>query len=140
MGPLRSSMSDNKLKHLDFLQLVITRMNVNSFLVKGWSVTLVAAVFAFSAKDANSKYVYITLASTIIFWLLDAYYLSQERQYRDLYNVIRLKPENDIDFDMNASRFNRGKSRWFSSFFAFTLCIFYVTILSLTIVVSLIIN
>jgi hypothetical protein len=73
---------EKKLKHLDFLQLVITRMNVNSFLVKGWAVTLVAAMFAFAAKDSNSKYVYITIVTTLIFWLLDAYYLSQERQYR----------------------------------------------------------
>ena len=130
---------EKKLKHLDFLQLVITRMNVNSFLVKGWSVTLVAAMFAFAAKDSNSKYVFITIVTTLIFWLLDAYYLSQERQYRDLYNIIRLKEERDIDFDMNASLYNKGRSTWPSSFFAFTLCIFYVTILSLTVIVTLII-
>lgn len=41
---------ENKLKHLDFLQLVITRMNVNSFSLKGWAVTLVSALFAFAAK------------------------------------------------------------------------------------------
>jgi hypothetical protein len=130
---------EKKLKHLDFLQLVITRMNVNSFLIKGWAVTLVAAMFAFAAKDANSKYVYITLVTTIVFWLLDAYYLSQERQYRDLYNYIRLKDEDNIDFDMNARGYNKGRCTWGYSFFAITLCIFYVTVLSLTTIISFLI-
>jgi hypothetical protein len=81
---------EKKLKHLDFLQLVITRMNVNSFLLKAWAVTLVSALFAFAAKDANIHYVLITYISTPVFWILDGYYLSLERQYRELYNVVRL--------------------------------------------------
>ncbi len=32
--------NDNKIKHLEFIQLTITRMNVNSFLVKGWCLVL----------------------------------------------------------------------------------------------------
>ena len=31
---------ENKRKHLEFIQQVITRMNANSFLIKGWAVTL----------------------------------------------------------------------------------------------------
>jgi hypothetical protein len=131
---------EKKLKHLDFLQLVITRMNVNSFLVKGWSVTLVAAMFAFAAKDANAKYGLITLLITGIFWILDGYYLSQERQYRVLFDVIRLEDEINIDFDMDARPYATGRCTWWSSIFAFTLCVFYVTILSLSIVISLIIR
>jgi hypothetical protein len=53
-------MMEKKLKHLEFIQLVITRMNVNSFLLKGWTVSLVAALFAFAAKDLNIKYIIIT--------------------------------------------------------------------------------
>jgi hypothetical protein len=131
---------EKKLKHLDFLQLVITRMNVNSFLVKGWAVTLVAAMFAFAAKDSNSKYAYITIVTSAIFWSLDAYYLSLERQYRGLYDVVRVKTEDNIDFDMNASSFNVGRNTWLSCFLAFTLVVFYVTIVSLSIILSIIIH
>jgi len=131
---------EKKLKHLDFVQLVITRMNVNSFLVKGWSVTLVGAMFAFAAKDANSRYGAITILITLIFWILDAYYLSQERQYRKLYDEVRLKKESDIDFDMNASSFNIGRCTWGYSIFAFTLVIFYATVLALSIVITLILR
>jgi hypothetical protein len=120
---------EKKLKHLEFLQQVITRMNANSFLVKGWAISLVAAILALEAKAPNSRY--LSLITTLIFWLLDAFYLSQERQYRSLYNAVRQKDENDINFDMNATVYNSGRNKWLKSFFSFTLCIFYITILFL---------
>jgi len=132
---------EKKLKHLDFLQLIITRMNVNSFLLKGWSVTLVSALFAFAAKDTNIKYVLITYISTPLFWILDGYYLSLERQYRDLYNVVKDKIEADIDFDLNASPYKKNKNNsWLESIFSTTLTIFYGTLILVTVVVMLAIN
>jgi hypothetical protein len=123
-------MEDKKIKHLEFIQLVITRMNINSFLLRGWAVTLVAAVFAFSAKDSNPKYVLITFISSILFWILDGYYLSQERKYRDLYNKIRKEDEQNIDFDMNATILNSHKNSWFYSIFSITQIIFYGALIS----------
>jgi hypothetical protein len=131
---------ENKIKHLEFIQLVITRMNVNSFLLRGWSVTLVAALFAFAAKDTNIEYVLITYISTPLFWILDGYYLGQERKYRDLYNSIRLKDEIEIDFDMNATIMNNNKNSWISSILSITNLIFYGTLIAITLVVMLIIN
>lgn len=131
---------ENKIKHLEFIQLVITRMNVNSFLLRGWSVTLVAALFAFAAKDTNIDYVFITYISTPLFWILDGYYLSQERKYRDLYNLIRNKQESEIDFDMNATITNKSKNSWISSIFSITQLIFYGTLITITLVVMFIIN
>ena len=135
-----SIIMEKKLKHLDFLQLVITRMNVNSFFLKGWSVTLVAALFAFATKEANSKFVVITFVSTLVFWLLDGYYLSQERQYRSLYDEIRKKDENDIDFDMNARLYNSGRNTWFKSLFGEVLLYFYGALLLITILVLCILS
>lgn len=131
---------EKKIKHLEFLQLVITRMNVNSFFLRGWSVTLVSALFAFAAKDTNISYVLITYVSTPLFWILDAYYLSQERKYRDLYNKIRLTDENDIDFDMNATQVNSHKNSWLNSIFSITQIIFYCTLIGITLIVMFIIN
>lgn len=133
-------MEDKKLKHLEFIQLVITRMNVNSFLLRGWAVTLVAALFAFAAKESNTSYVIITYISTILFWILDGYYLSQERKYRDLYNLIRVKDESTIDFDMNATICNNRKNRWLTSIFSITQIIFYGAIIIITLIIKYVIN
>ena len=51
---------ENKLKHLEMIQGIINRMASNSFALKGWSVTLVAGIFALSSKDANEIYFLIT--------------------------------------------------------------------------------
>ena len=133
-------MIEKKLKHLEFIQLVITRMNVNSFLLKGWAITLVAALFAFAAKDTNIKYVLITYVSTPLFWFLDGYYLSQERQYRALYNEVKDKAEEQIDFNMNAKSFDIGRNMWLPSVFSMTLNLFYGTLIIITMIVMFIIN
>jgi hypothetical protein len=41
------------LKHLEFIQNIVTRMARNSFLLKGWSLTLVAAIFALSINTPS---------------------------------------------------------------------------------------
>ena len=132
-------MSDKKMKHLDFIQNVISRMNSNSFLVKGWAITLVSALFALAAKDANINYVLISYFVIPVFWFLDGFFIATEKQYRELYNEVRQKNETDIDFDMNASSFNTGKKTWLSGVFSKTLIPYYgVSILATLIVMFLI--
>ena len=55
-----NNMSEDKLKHLEFIQNVITRMNTNSFQIKGWTVTIVSAVLAIYASTKNYYYWLIT--------------------------------------------------------------------------------
>jgi hypothetical protein len=35
-------MMDAKLKHLEFIQAVISRMSTSSFIFKGWAITIAA--------------------------------------------------------------------------------------------------
>lgn len=77
------------VKHLEFIQAIIARQASNSFLLKAWSVTLVAALFALAAKDANALFAYLSLVPVLVFWWLDAYYLWQENRFRDLYDWVR---------------------------------------------------
>lgn len=120
---------DAKLKHLEFIQGVINRMAGNSFLLKGWSVTLAAALFALSAKDANPKLIAIAYYPILVFWVLDGYFLSQERLFRSLYNKVRNTRETEIDFSMDTSEFNKGRNTWAASALSITLLIFYGTVL-----------
>ena len=49
--------ADDKVAHLGMLQSVISRLSTNSFLVKGWSITLVSALFALAAADTDRHFV-----------------------------------------------------------------------------------
>lgn len=114
-----------KLKHLEFIQNVITRMNTNSFLIKGWAIILVSALFALAAKDADINYVLISYIIIPVFWVLDGFYIFRERQYRDLYSDVAKKTESDVDFNMDASGYNKGNRTWISGIFSKTLWPFY---------------
>ena len=131
---------DRKLKHLEFLQNVITRMNSNSFLIKGWTVTIVSALFALASKDANINYVLISYVAIPIFWILDGYYISQERQYRDLYKEVSTKIENEINFSMDASKFEKGDRTWLSGILSKTLIPFYGLLVGITLTIMFLIH
>jgi len=123
---------DGKLKHLEFLQNIIARMNANSFSLKGWCVTLVAAIFALAANDADIRFIAIALVPTFIFWILDGYYLGQERQYRGLYAAVARTDPNQIDYSLNAVPYCTGRNTWLRAMFSKTILIFYGSILAAT--------
>lgn len=128
-------MNERLFKHLEFVQSVINRMASNSFLIKGWVITLVAALFALSAKDSDITYILISYLPVPAFWILDGYYLWQERLFRALYNDIRIKDESQIDFSMNTKEFIKGKNTWLWSIFSVTLNVFYISLIITMIIV-----
>ncbi len=119
---------ESKLQHLEFIQTVIERLSRNSFLLKGWGVTLMSALFALAAKDSNKQYILLAYFPIITFWLLNGYFLSQERRFRALYDEVRLLPLDKIDFSMDTKKFNDGRNRWEQAFFSRVLLIFYLTL------------
>lgn len=121
---------DNKHKHLEFLQGAINRMASNLFLLKGWTITLIAALFALSAKDANKAYVLIAYFPALLFWVLDGYFLSQERRFRALYDHVRKLDENQIDFSMDTAPFkNEWRNTWLGAMLSKTLVTYYGALL-----------
>ncbi len=126
---------DKKLKHLEFIQATISRMADHSFLLKGWAITLVAALFALSAKDTNSSYIIIAYMPVLAFWLLDGYFLWRERLFRALYDETRKKKEDEIDFSLDVKKFQDGETTWAAAVCSHTLLIFYPFLLILMLIV-----
>jgi hypothetical protein len=131
---------EKKLKHLEFIQNVITRMNSNSFLIKGWTITLVSALFALAAKDSNLIFVMVSYIAIPVFWILDGFFISVEKRYRELYNEVAGKDEANIDFKMDASKFNKDDATWLSGIFSKTLIPFYGISVATTLIVMLLIS
>jgi hypothetical protein len=131
---------EKKLKHLEFIQNVITRMNTNSFLIKGWTITLMSALFALAAKDSNIKFVLVSYVVIPVFLIVDGFFLAIERQFRDLYADVAKKEEANIDFEMNVSKYKKEKGRsWIEGIFSKTLIPFYgISIVATLIVMFLI--
>ena len=68
-------------KHLEILQSVIARMAENSRSCKVWCVTLVAAVLVLVARSGEPQHALLALVPTLLFWVLDTYYLGLERAF-----------------------------------------------------------
>jgi len=123
---------ENKIKHLEFIQSAINRMAGNLFFLRGWTITLITGLFALYSKDAKLNYVLINYFLILIFWILDGYFLSQERLFRTLYDHVRTLDEKNIDFSMDTKTFKKDKNCWLQSMFSVTLLIFYLLLLGVT--------
>ena len=127
---------ENKRQHLQMIQGVIDRIAGNLFFLKGWAITLIAAVFALSAKDTDQKYILIAYVPVFVFWILDGYFLSQERKFRALYDDVRKLDEKDIDFSMNTKKYEENKRNgWLCSMFSPTLLWFYAPLVAAMLVI-----
>ena len=100
---------ENKYKYMDYIQSAITRMASNSFYLKGWNVTIIAAIVALSIKESDWRIYACALLLNIVFWFLDAYYLKQEKLFRELYRKISaISDDAAIDFSMETREFKQN--------------------------------
>ena len=133
----KEELKEFMLKEVEIIQDIIRRMAFNSFLIKGWTITLVAVTLLLR----GSKYqVFIAYIPLLVFWFLDAYFLWQERLYRRLYKwVIQHRLETDEHlFDMNAYRFKDEEQTKLRIMFSITLGWFYGSIFILTLIYTVI--
>ena len=94
------------LKEIDLLQDCITRMAHNSFMIKGWVLTIVVSVVALLPQKVNSSQEAIRntcLLCIFAFSILDSYNIFLERCYRVKYDwVVKNREYTDFLFlDLN---------------------------------------
>ena len=86
------------VKHLEMTQAVINRLGSNSFQLKGWSMTLIVAAMVLIARyDLQNPTIILAFILPILgFWILDGYFLWQERLFREVYDEIRQQEATDF--------------------------------------------
>lgn len=133
--------AEDKRKHLEFIQGVVNRMASNSFLFKGWSITIIAGISTFAASDSNTALMVVPIVSTILFWSVDAYYLMLERAFRRIYNkVAELKPEQ-IDYSLTPDKIDTSLKCWLKTLFGRpALVLFYGIVLAMLVTLALLLN
>ena len=121
----------SKEKHLEFIQGIITRMNTNSFQIKGLTITIASALIAIYASTKKIEFIFIGIIPAIFFWFLDAYYLQQERKFRGVYNdVAGITTINIVkEFEMPIHKYKKGKYCYFNVFKSKTIIWFYLSII-----------
>jgi len=128
---------ETKHAHLEMIQGTVNRLSQNSFLLKGWSVVLVSALFALAAGKSKPHFVYLAYFPAIAFWVLDGYFLWQERLFRALYDYVRSLKEADIDFSMDTTTVRGKVNAWTDVILSPTILIFHGTVLGSIVVVMI---
>lgn len=135
-----------KIKHLEFVQTNIARMNSCSFQIKGWMITVVSALLALFAAsidketgNGNTMFLLVAILPTFTFWILDSYYLQQERKFRGLYNDIvnNLETAEIKVFSMPLNQYDGCKYCMLKIMFSTTVCFLYLPCIIILIIAGI---
>ena len=133
----------DKDQYLQFLQGIITRMNSNSFSLKGWMITIVSAFVALYVDKGNMKLLLAPIGSTLLFWLLDAYYLQQERKFismfKDAVSGILQPYDMDLRKYTKKSKDDNNLGYW-NALTSVTVMPIYLTTIALLIICAMVLH
>ena len=89
------------IKHLEFIQSAISRMADSSAAIKRHAIVVALAVLASAQVLHQAPLLVAGMAMTVVFAMLDASYLRNEKGFRSLYDEVRMKPNTEtVDFRM----------------------------------------
>ena len=122
--------------YLTALQSIISRMATNSGNCKTWCITLTSALLVVVADRSKANFVGVALIPVLLFCFLDAYYLAQERAFRESYNDFVRRMHNGTATTQDLFKvapvrgFNIAQYT-FGSLSSFAIYPFYLTLLSM---------
>lgn len=95
--------SDDRRQHLSLIQTVIGRMSSASAVAKGWALTIATATYGYAGTKSSAIVAILGGLAVLLFAIVDARYLREERKYRLLFDAARA--ETAELYEMNATRY-----------------------------------
>ena len=92
-------MNDLKIKKLEMIQSIISRLNSNSFTIKSWCITIISAIGLFSISALSYLTLLLGMMVIAVFWIMDSYYLSKEKEFISLYDEV-VDSHEIVDFKL----------------------------------------
>ena len=94
---------DDRRKHLDYVQAVITRMAGASASAKSWLLPVVTATYGYALTKHAESVALVGMGAIVLFMFLDVNYLRQEQAYRKLYKTVASGSKSVPDFSLDPS-------------------------------------
>jgi hypothetical protein len=118
----------NKVKHLEMIQSIINRLAGNSFLIKGWFLTISLAEIGFYISNSKKQFIVaLIIFNALVFWVFDSFYLSAERKFRCLFKDVANPSKNLKAFTMDRSKYKGQKYSVTGAMFSFPTWLIYVS-------------
>ena len=126
-------------KELDLIQGCISRMAHYCFVVKGWAILLISSLFAFWNSQALSwEYGVIVGGALFALWILNAFFLAKEKEYRKWYSWVitaRKSGNDELMYELNSSKYPTGKCSIGGTMFSTILPWFYLVLIITTAII-----
>ncbi|GAB3077558.1 hypothetical protein GCM10027053_47530 [Intrasporangium mesophilum] len=100
MGIGSRAVPEDRRQHLSFIQAVVTRMSQASSSSKSWLLPIVTATYGYAISQHSAGVALLGILAVVVFGVLDANYLKQERAFRKLYDDVAVG-RNVTAFSMN---------------------------------------
>ena len=131
--------------YISLLQENINRMASNCTNCKTWLITIVSALCALQlANDSIKGYLWIALIPTALFLVLDAYYLGQEKRFRDIEADFVEKIKTGVDVMPELYTFRQSGERtcryFWKGFFSPSTWVMYATVAAIIILIIFILR
>jgi histidine triad (HIT) family protein len=97
------STDEDRRKHLDFIQAVVTRMSAASSSSKAWLLPVVTVAYGYALTRNAESVALLGIAALLLFLFLDVNYLRQEQAYRRLYDAVAKKRRDVPLFSLDPS-------------------------------------
>src|SRR6266508_4969925 len=94
---------EDRRKHLDFIQAIVTRMSAASSSAKSWLLPVVAATFGYAVTKGVGSVALLGAGAVVLFGFIDANYLRQEKAYRRLYKAVAAGTKSIQSFSLDPS-------------------------------------
>lgn len=133
-------LSEGEQAHLALIQGIISRQAGNSFLIKGWVLTVTVALLGFAIGRNSWTLATFAIGPLVIFGWLDAYYFRQERLFRCLYNAAIVPGNKVATFSMDTAAFKGHEStKWKETWQSLPFVVLYVAMLVADILTTILI-
>lgn len=128
--------------YISLIQDNINRMAANSTNCKTWLITLLTADLIFS-KGILLHNIWILLFPTILFFIVDCYYLGLERRFIqiEIEFLKKLRKCEDIStslYSFNIQRFGSNVKWTFGAMKSWSTTPFYITVIAFVIIIAVI--
>lgn len=137
---MTESHSPNVVRHLEMIQDVVRRMTDNSFAIRRWSIGAAGALIGAAFVTDESAIAFVGSAMATAFWVLDAYYLRQERWFRALYDKVRAEPSAVEPFSMETRWSPARGASLRSTFLSPTECVSHLPLVIATVAAGLVLT
>jgi len=121
------------------VQTAIARMAQNSFVLKGWSVTLATGILAVALGEKQQAFAWLGLLPALAFWGLDAFYLRQEKLFRALHDDVcaAFGTTSAVTFSMDTVKVTNRPASWARLLFNRTVVGVHAPLVAIILVIAL---